>query len=81
MTTTLNLKKQHAGHYSNKVEGIEISVTNSAVDMGGKSEWQLVITDDSQDDENWQIFNEWFPTKKAAYEFAVNLLIGDGELA
>ena len=81
MTTTLNLKKQHAGHYSNKVEGIEITVSNPSVDMGGKSEWQLIITDDSQDDENWTILNEWFPTKRAAYEFAVNWLMGDGGLA
>jgi len=79
MAVRLNLKKQYAGQYSNKVGGIEISVSNPSVDIGGRSEWQLIVTDDDQPDDEWVILNEWFPTKRSAYEFCVKWLMSREE--
>jgi hypothetical protein len=74
---TLDLDKKRRGHYSKKVGGIEISITNATEETGIKSDWQLIITDDANENEEWVILNEFFPTKRAATQFAVEWVVNN----
>ena len=69
--TTLSLNKTCAGLYEKTVDGLTIQVSNPSDMTGEKSEWQIII--DEGDDE--PAVNEWFPTKKQCYKFAVNWLM------
>ena len=71
MTTKLTLNKTCAGLYEKTVDGLTISVSNPGDVTGEKSEWQLII-DEGHDE---LTINEWFPTKRQCYEFAVNWLM------
>jgi hypothetical protein len=73
----LNLKKQHAGYYSNTAGSLTISVNNGSLEAlpSDKVEWNLTIEDYSVQDE--PLVRAWFKTKREAYKCAVNWLISD----
>ncbi len=71
----LNLQRQCAGYYSNTAEGITITVSTGVESNG----WQLVITNEGANDGGYILLNEWFDTKRSAYEFAVNWLMYEAD--
>ena len=69
--TTLNLKKQCGGYYSNKFDGITITVSNPYQMMRcGSNEWQITIENEKE-----VLMQTYFKTKKDAMQAGVNFVI------
>ena len=72
--TTLNLKRKHTGIYEVENEEILISISNPySSDRMGSNAWQLVIEDKTNEDK--ELVNEWFDTKKEASQFGARWVI------
>ncbi len=72
MSNELNLKRKGTGYYSNTAEGITIIVAKG---IESSNQWQLIVTNDRADEAHYVMIDEWFPTKREAYEFCVNWLM------
>ena len=68
----LQLTKQSQGYYSTPHGTMTITVRDQSVVIGGKSEWQIVITEGDE-----ITFNECCATKSECYEIGVNFLMND----
>ena len=68
----LQLAKQSQGYYSSTHGTMTITVSDKSVVIGGKSEWQIVITDGDE-----ITLNECCATKRECYEIGVNFLMND----
>ena len=68
----LQLTKQSQGYYSSTHGTMTITVSDQSVVIGGKSEWQIVITEGDE-----ITFNECCATKRECYEIGVNFLMND----
>ena len=68
----LQLNKQSKGYYSSTHGTMTITVSNPSVVIGGKSEWQIIITDGDEIE-----LNAWCATKSECYNIAVAFLMND----
>jgi hypothetical protein len=73
--TTLNLTKKHPGYYERTADGIRVSVTDTSVVVGGRSQkaksnslWQLLIETSNGEAE---LLNVFCATKKECYDIGV----------
>lgn len=73
--TTLNLKKQCGGYYTNTFEGVTITISNANCLVGGRStneDWELTI-----EDEQDVLFKSFFKTKKQCMEYGTKWIINN----
>jgi len=68
----LQLNKKSQGYYSSSHGTMTITVSDSSVVTGGKSEWQILIIDGDE-----VTLNEFFSTKRECYEVGVQYLMND----
>ena len=68
----LKLDKQSQGYYSSSHGTMTITVSDQSVVVGGKSQWQIIITDGEE-----ITLNEFCSTKRECYKIGVQFLMNE----